>query len=133
MASPTWDCSTIGPPATCTGGATWGCLTVSEHPSYLPLELMACGVATVAFDNPAGSWIQRHEDTCLLTRRTAASLATSIERLVVEDELRDRIVANGLRAVAHRPTDWDAAFAPVWSYLCDPEGVGVDHPASDES
>ena len=27
-------------------------LTVSEHPSYLPLELLACGQTDVAFDNP---------------------------------------------------------------------------------
>ena len=32
-------------------------LTVSKHPSYLPLELMACGVPVVAFDNPWGHWI----------------------------------------------------------------------------
>ena len=46
-------------------------LTVSEHPSYLPLELLACGAPVVAFDNPAGDWILRHEQNCLRCPRTA--------------------------------------------------------------
>ena len=56
-------------------------LTVSAHPSYLPLELMACGVPVVAFDNPAGDWILHHDENALRCRRTVDGLADAITRL----------------------------------------------------
>lgn len=40
-------------------------LTVSRHPSYLPLELMACGAAVVAFDSQDFSWLLRSGENCL--------------------------------------------------------------------
>ncbi len=63
-------------------------LTVSEHPSYLPLELMACGVPVVAFDNPAGYWLLRDGENCLLARRTVDGLRHQLERIVIDHELR---------------------------------------------
>ena len=62
-------------------------LTVSEHPSYLPLELMACGVPVVAFDNPAGHWLLRDRENWLLARRTVDGLGAAIERIVLDPEL----------------------------------------------
>lgn len=106
-------------------------LTVSEHPSYLPLELMACGVAVTAFDIPEASWILRHEQTGLLARRTVDGLASQIDRLVVDAELRSRLVAAGSVAIGARHGDWAAALAGIHGQLCDPEpppGAGPDEP-----
>jgi GT2 family glycosyltransferase/glycosyltransferase involved in cell wall biosynthesis len=99
-------------------------LTVSKHPSYLPLELMACGVPVVAFDNPWGHWILRDEENSLLAKRTADHLADQLERLCVDQELRERLSAQALEDIAASHGDWDTALAPIYDYLCDPEGRG---------
>jgi GT2 family glycosyltransferase/glycosyltransferase involved in cell wall biosynthesis len=97
-------------------------LTVSKHPSYLPLELMACGVPVVAFDNPWGHWILRDEENSLLAKRTADHLADQLERMCVDQELRERLSEQALKDIAAAHGDWDAALAPIYDYLCDPEG-----------
>jgi GT2 family glycosyltransferase/glycosyltransferase involved in cell wall biosynthesis/predicted SAM-dependent methyltransferase len=99
-------------------------LTVSEHPSYLPLELLACGVPVVAFDNPAGYWLLRDHENSLLARRTVDSLRDSIERIVLDPELGRELARNGLRDIEKRYASWDAAFSGVYDYLTDPEGTG---------
>jgi GT2 family glycosyltransferase/glycosyltransferase involved in cell wall biosynthesis len=96
-------------------------LTVSAHPSYLPLELMACGVPVVAFDNPAGNWILEHEVNSLRCRRTVDGLAQALERLVAEPDLRERLGRGAEATIAARFSDWTAAFAPVHDILSDPE------------
>jgi glycosyltransferase involved in cell wall biosynthesis len=97
-------------------------LTVSKHPSYLPLELMACGVPVVAFDNPWGHWILRDEENSLLAKRTVDHLADQLERMCVDQELRERLSTRALEDIAAAHGDWDAALAPIYDYLCDPEG-----------
>jgi len=96
-------------------------LTVSEHPSYLPLELMACGVPVVAFDNPAGHWLLRDGENSLLARRTVDALSAAIERIVLDPELGRELARNGLRDVADSFGSWDKAFSGVYGYLSDPE------------
>jgi GT2 family glycosyltransferase/glycosyltransferase involved in cell wall biosynthesis len=98
-------------------------LTVSEHPSYLPLELLACGVPVVAFDNPAGDWILHHEHNCLRTPRTVDGVVEGLERVVTDSALRARLAAQGLLDIAARHSDWDGALADVYGYLCDPVPV----------
>ncbi|SSC24649.1 Glycosyltransferase, partial [Klenkia terrae] len=100
-------------------------LTVSKHPSYLPLELMACGVPVVAFDNPWGHWILEHEENSLLAKRTADDLADQLERLCRDQELRERLSTQGLQDIAARHGKWDPALAGIYDYLCDPEGKGA--------
>ena len=97
-------------------------LTVSEHPSYLPLELMACGVPVVAYDNPAGDWLLEHEVNSLLTRRTVDALSGAVERLVVDPELRACLRHGGLRTIAARHASWDDALSGIYSVLNDPLG-----------
>ena len=96
-------------------------LTVSKHPSYLPLELMACGVPVVAFDNPWGHWILRDGENCLLADRTSDGLADRLERLCVDKGLRERLQAQGLRDIAQRHNSWDDALSGIYDVLCDPE------------
>lgn len=96
-------------------------LTVSKHPSYLPLELMACGVPVVAFDNPWGYWILRDGENALLARRTVDGLADALERLCTDHLLREKLAQNALATIAEGYTDWDHAFRDIYRYLCDPE------------
>jgi GT2 family glycosyltransferase/glycosyltransferase involved in cell wall biosynthesis/predicted SAM-dependent methyltransferase len=97
-------------------------LTVSKHPSYLPIELMACGAPVVAFDNPWGRWILRDQENCLLAKRTVDSLVDRLERLCVDRELRLRLAKRGLADIAAHHADWDKALVGIYPYLCDPEG-----------
>jgi O-antigen biosynthesis protein len=100
-------------------------LTVSEHPSYLPLELMACGVPVVAFDNPAGYWVLKNGENSLLARRTVDGLRGAIERIVLDPELGRSLSRGGLRTIAESHSSWDKAFAGVFPFLSDPEGHEV--------
>jgi GT2 family glycosyltransferase/glycosyltransferase involved in cell wall biosynthesis len=97
-------------------------LTVSAHPSYLPLELMACGVPVVAFDNPAGNWILEHEVNSLRCRRTVDGLAEAMTRLATDVELRERLGSAAEATIADRFSRWSTSFAGVYDILCDPAG-----------
>ncbi|MCL6538768.1 MAG: glycosyltransferase [Acidothermus sp.] len=99
-------------------------LTVSKHPSYLPLELMACGVPVVAFDNPSGYWILENGENSLLARRTVAGLADALERLCVDRPLREKLAANALATIDAHYSSWDHALSGIYDYLCDPESFG---------
>ena len=100
-------------------------LTVSPHPSYLPVELMACGVAVVAFDLPPGYWILDDEVDCLLARRTVPSLVRQVGRLVDDGELRARLQRGALDHVARHHSSWDTALSRVYHAFCDPEAFDV--------
>lgn len=97
-------------------------LQVSEHPSYLPLELMACGVPVVAFDHPAADWLLRHEQNSLRCRRTKDGLVDALMRMATDPALRARLGARGEADITARFGDWDRAFAGVYAFLGDPEG-----------
>jgi glycosyltransferase involved in cell wall biosynthesis len=96
-------------------------LTVSKHPSYLPLELMACGVPVVAFDSPHFSWLLRDGQNSLLAERTVDGVADALERLVVDEGLRDRLARQGLADIAANHSSWDKALAGIYPFLADPE------------
>lgn len=96
-------------------------LTTSEHPSYLPLELMACGTAVVAFENPAGDWLLRHDENCLQAPQTADGLAAEIVALVKDPVRRRRLSEQGLADIGARHANWGHNLAGVYDYLCDPE------------
>jgi GT2 family glycosyltransferase/glycosyltransferase involved in cell wall biosynthesis len=97
-------------------------LTVSKHPSYLPLELMACGVPVVAFDNPWGHWVLQDGENSLLAKRTVDGLVECLERMVVDRELRLRLSKGGLATIAANHAAWGPALEGIYGYLCDPEG-----------
>jgi glycosyltransferase involved in cell wall biosynthesis len=95
--------------------------TVSKHPSYLPLELMACGVPVVAFDSPDFAWLLRDGENCLLTKRTVDGVTDALERLVIDTGLRERLAKQGIADVEARHNSWDAALAGIYEFLSDPE------------
>jgi O-antigen biosynthesis protein len=107
---------------TCDAGIA---LTLSAHPSYLPLELMACGTPVVAFDNPAGNWILHHEQNALRCPRTVDGLANALTRIATDGPLRQRLGSQALSDIAAGHGDWEAALGGVYRFLCDPVGEGA--------
>ena len=96
-------------------------LTVSEHPSYLPLELMACGTAVVALDNPAGDWLLQDDHNCVRAPMTSMGLADEIISLAEDPARRQRLAKQGRADIAARYGNWERNLAGVYAYLCDPE------------
>jgi glycosyltransferase involved in cell wall biosynthesis len=88
---------------------------LTRHPSYLPLELMASGAATVSNRNPHTEWLLRHEDNALLAEPFPSLVADQVGRLVEDRELREAIVQAGLREV--RARRWENELERVWGAL----------------
>lgn len=92
-------------------------LTVSEHPSYLPLELMACGVPVVAFDLPAGYWILHDGENSLLARRTVDGLYEKLCRMIEDAALRKRLASGAVESIAAAHADWDDNLGAIHGML----------------
>lgn len=97
-------------------------MQISRHPSYLPLELMASGVAMVAPDSAWFQWLFRDGENSLLSMRSVDDLVDRLETLILDEALRRRISTGGVRTIDDHHGDWDAALAEVYDYLCDPDG-----------
>jgi hypothetical protein len=96
-------------------------LSVSKHPSYLPLELMASGALVVSNVNEAGSWLLRDGENCLLAEPTAESLCAALEQALLDQELRQRLTAQALADIQARHSDWSSQMNKVYEYMCAPE------------
>ncbi len=98
-------------------------MQISRHPSYLPLELMASGVAMVAPDSEWFSWLFSPGENSLSTRRSFDDLVDNLDRLVRDADLRRTIALGGLNTIDAGHADWDAALDDVFSYMTDPDAV----------
>lgn len=97
-------------------------MMLTRHPSYIPLELMASGCLVVSNKNSWTSWLLKDGENCLLAPTTASALAETIERGLLDGELRETITANALSIVRSQYLDWTSQMQLVYEYLCNPEG-----------
>jgi O-antigen biosynthesis protein len=97
-------------------------LSVSKHPTYIPLQLMACGALVVANDNPANGWLLRDGENALLADPTADSLAAALERGLNDDGLRERLTTRAASDIGEHHSDWVPEMERVYRFLCDPHG-----------
>ncbi|WP_431221399.1 glycosyltransferase [Leifsonia xyli] len=100
-------------------------LQISRHPSYLPLELMASGVAMVVPDSPWFRWLFRPRENARTTMMTYEEVVAALDELVRDAELRRSIAAAGLGTIDAAHSDWDAALDGLYEFLCDPESKAV--------
>lgn len=85
---------------------------LSKHPSYQPFEFMASGMATVTNNNEDNLWFLRHEENCLLSEPSPKAMVEQISRLIDDEVLRNKIVANGLKTVEN---EWDWQTDLIWN------------------
>ncbi|MBJ6764045.1 glycosyltransferase [Myxococcaceae bacterium JPH2] len=91
------------------------CFMFTKHPSYLPLEMMACGVCVVTNDNPANHWLLRDGDNCLLAAPTASSVLGQLRRAVSDSSLRQRLGVSAAERV--RRTTWESEADRMMDHL----------------
>lgn len=96
-------------------------MQISRHPSYLPLELMACGVPMVAPDSNDFMWIFEQDVNALLAMRSADDIVEQLATLIENPRLRAELSRGALDTIDARHSSWDAAFDGIYAYMCDPE------------
>src|SRR5712691_1861498 len=85
------------------------CPSWDEGLGMPPMEAMACGAAVVTYDNGGCRDYARDGETALVARRRdIADLAAKLERLAVDESLRARLAAAGMRFVT-TAFSWDRA------------------------
>ncbi|SMG12349.1 Glycosyltransferase, GT2 family [Agreia pratensis] len=98
-------------------------MQISRHPSYLPLELMASGVAMVAPDSDWFKWLFKDGENSVLTMRTLDDIVEKLDLLVRDKALRSRIQSNALDTIQANHSQWDTALGGIYDYLSDPEKI----------
>ena len=92
-------------------------MMMTRHPSYLPMELMACGSLVITNRNPDTAWLLQDGDNCLLAAPTATSLANRVEEGLKDSDLRRRVTANAQARVQGTYQDWDAATDEIYVHM----------------
>ena len=106
---------------TCDAGLV---MMATAHPSYLPLELMACGSLVVTNENPKTAWLLHDRANCLLAAAAPGSLAEIVEEGLRNRELRRRITEHAMRMVREEYSGWDGAAEKIFEYMRAGERVG---------
>ncbi|MCX7996511.1 MAG: glycosyltransferase family 4 protein [Patescibacteria group bacterium] len=88
----------------------------TPHPSYLPFQLMACGVAVVTNKNESTEWFFKDRKNCLVSPPTATCLFESINSLIVLPELRNQIVQGGLETIKNYGT-WEEQMNKIYRFI----------------
>ena len=89
---------------------------MTRHPSYLPLELMACGAAVITNRNLFTGWLLRDGENCLLTETSPTAIAESIESVCQNPSLQNRIRAGGLSTAAQYD-NWTAQAEKIRQFM----------------
>ena len=98
-------------------------MMLTRHPSYIPLELMACGCVAVTNINLWTSWLLRDGDNCLLAPATATGISDTVERALLNAPLREKIRSTALAMVRSEYLDWSSEANHIFNYLSNPEAA----------
>ncbi len=88
------------------------------HPSYLPLELMACGALVISNRNPHTGWLLQDRVNCFLSEASPSSIADAVEEGLEDRELRERLTRESHRLILERYSQWDEQAEKIYRYIC---------------
>lgn len=88
----------------------------TRHPSYLPLEFMACGCPVVTNYNPATTWLFKDAENCLLSAASASCICDRLYLCLSNNEIREQIVNNAHDTV-NRLSGWDKEIEKIYMYM----------------
>jgi glycosyltransferase involved in cell wall biosynthesis len=83
-------------------------LMATPHPSYLPIQLMACGVVPLALASPYTSWLLRDRVNSICAGPTPIGMAEKFFHAIADAECFDQMRRNAIATV--QPYSWDRAI-----------------------
>jgi glycosyltransferase involved in cell wall biosynthesis len=93
----------------------------TRHPSYIPFELMACKSLVVTNYNSATDWLFKNKENCLLSEASATAIAETVERGLLDVELRQQITEKAYRLIQENHYDWSSQIEKIYRYMCAPK------------
>ena len=92
----------------------------TKHPSYIPLELMACKCLVVSNYNPATTWLLKDGENCILANPSVTSFYEKICSVIDDSIMRKKITENALRTVK-KYSEWEPQFEKILSFMNNPQ------------
>lgn len=95
----------------------------TAHPSYIPIQLMACGCPVVTNSNPETGWLLQDGTTCISSAASATSLSNKILAVLSDANMRFGLAERGLKFVQERFSPWDKQFELLFFHMQQPLDV----------
>ncbi|PKU25406.1 hypothetical protein CWS72_07415 [Telmatospirillum siberiense] len=83
--------------------------------SYLPVELMACGVPVLTNNGPHIEWHCHHEENAYLAEPVPEAVVAGFQALYEDKALRQKLVDGGLKTMAG--LSWETEMDKIYDYV----------------
>jgi glycosyltransferase involved in cell wall biosynthesis len=90
---------------------------MTKHPSYLPLEMMACGTIVLANDNEANKWLLKDNINCLLFLPTRSCLFDRVSYAIENYDSLNHIKENAILTIADHHSSWGNAMRSASAFI----------------
>jgi O-antigen biosynthesis protein len=92
-------------------------MMMTKHPSYLPFEMMACGVLVIANVNNSTSWLLKNRQNCLITYPSATCIFKTIEEAIENMKDFEAIKQNATSLILKYHSSWTTEFQKVSEFI----------------
>jgi O-antigen biosynthesis protein len=91
----------------------------TPHPSYQPLEYMACGCPALTNINNDNDWLYKDKRNIFLTEPLIINIAERVIEVLGNSKLREKVIEGGLETVSK--LDWETTYKAILKYIKSPE------------
>ena len=92
-------------------------MMMTKHPSYLPFEMMACGVLVISNINSSTKWFLRDRENCLITYASASCIFETIKEAIEKSEEMDNIKQNAILRIQEKHSNWSIEFQNIYNFI----------------
>lgn len=83
--------------------------------SYLPVELMACGIPVITNNGPQVEWFCEDGVNSLVVEPFPSSILDAVDKLITSPELRSKLIHNGIAKTAE--TNWENEGEKIRNFI----------------
>ena len=92
-------------------------MMMTKHPSYLPFEMMACGVLVVSNFNASTQWLLRDKDNCLIANPSATCITETISTAIDHYQEFAIITNNAINDIKNNHANWSVEINKINEFI----------------